>query len=202
MAAAVSVFAERGVIGARVEEICEHAGFTRGAFYSNFSDRDELVVALLRHEIDKRYLAAEQAITAMKAAARPGQAAEDLVGIALAAFEEAGRAGRDWVLTQQELLLYAARVPKVRDAYLVFSAECLKQFSALVGDAIAYAGREFTVSFEDAISLLTATHNHVHMDALLSGGPLDSRPLSALLLAITRPVGSSGPPRPRPSLAP
>ena len=30
--AAVVVFAEKGVLGAAVEEICEAAGFTRGAF--------------------------------------------------------------------------------------------------------------------------------------------------------------------------
>ena len=192
MTAAVSVFAERGVFGASVEEISEAAGFTRGAFYSNFSDKDELVVALLRSEIDAQYSAAEHAIAAMKAAAGEGEhSAEDLVSVALTAFEAAGRAGRDWTLTQQELLLYAARVPQVRDAYLVFSAECLKQFSSLVGDAITYAGRELTVSFEDAMSLLAATYGHVHMDAALSGAAPDSRPMRVLLLAITRPVRSS-----------
>ncbi|MFS2056347.1 TetR/AcrR family transcriptional regulator, partial [Variovorax sp. CT11-76] len=32
--AAVAVFARKGVPGSTVEEICEEAGFTRGAFYS------------------------------------------------------------------------------------------------------------------------------------------------------------------------
>jgi len=186
MDAAVSAFAERGIIGASVEEICESAGFTRGAFYSNFSDKDELVVTLLRTEIDNQYQAAEQAISALKAAA--GTSAETLVSIALTAFEDAGRAGRDWILTQQELLLYAARVPAVREAYLAYSEMCLKQFSSLIGDAIAYAGLEFTVSFEDAVTLLGAAHQQVHLSALLSGEPLDSRPMGVLLLAITRPI--------------
>jgi AcrR family transcriptional regulator len=186
MVAAVGVFAERGIIGSSVEEICEAAGFTRGAFYSNFSDKDELVLAMLRHEIDAQFSAAEQAINAMKSMAGAEHSPEDLVSIALTAYEEAGRTGRDWILTQQELLLYAARVPRVRDSYLLFSAECQKQFSVLIADAIAYAGREFSVSFEDAIALLSATHNHVEMEALLSGAPLDFRPLRILLLAITR----------------
>ena len=191
MDAAVSAFAERGIIGASVEEICESAGFTRGAFYSNFTDKDELVVALLRTEIDNQYQAAEHAITAMKTAADSDTSAEKLVSIALTAFEEAGRAGRGWILTQQELLLYAARVPKVREAYLAYSDECLKQFSSLIGDAIVYAGREFTVSFEDAVMLLGAAHQQVHLTALLNGEPPDSRPMGVLLLAITRPT--SGP---------
>ncbi|WP_214403891.1 TetR/AcrR family transcriptional regulator [Pseudonocardia lacus] len=47
--AAVDVFAERGVEGATVELICERAGFTRGAFYSNFSTKEELLLAAAEH---------------------------------------------------------------------------------------------------------------------------------------------------------
>ena len=46
LAAAADVFAERGFGRATVEEICEHAGFSRGAFYSNFDSLDELFFAL------------------------------------------------------------------------------------------------------------------------------------------------------------
>ena len=53
MAAAISVFAARGIIGASVEEICEAAGFTRGAFYSNFADKDALFLALVQQSIAK-----------------------------------------------------------------------------------------------------------------------------------------------------
>lgn len=202
MDAAVSAFAERGIIGASVEEICESAGFTRGAFYSNFSDKDELVVALLRTEIDNQYQAAQQAISALKSAADSDTSAEKLVSIALTAFEDAGRAGRDWILTQQELLLYAARVDRVRESYLQFSAESLKQFSALIGDAIGYAGREFTVSFPDAINLLGATHQQTQLQSLLSGAPLDLRPLGLLLLAISRPAGPAAGQATRPTIGP
>ncbi|HEX8488136.1 MAG TPA: helix-turn-helix domain-containing protein [Propionibacteriaceae bacterium] len=190
MDAAVTVFAERGIIGASVEEICERAGFTRGAFYSNFSGKDELVVALLRHEMETQYSAAEHAIGLMKVAAQQERSAEDLISATLTEFEAAGRAGRDWVLTQQELLLHAARVPQVRVAYQVFSDECLRQLSSLIADAVAYAGLEFSVSFEVALSLLSATHQQALMATLLTDAPLDYGPLRALVLAITRP--SSG----------
>ena len=40
--AAAQVFAEAGLDGASVEAVCERAGFTRGAFYSNFESKDEL----------------------------------------------------------------------------------------------------------------------------------------------------------------
>jgi len=44
--AAAQVFAEVGLGGASVEAIVERAGFTRGAFYSNFDSKDELFLAL------------------------------------------------------------------------------------------------------------------------------------------------------------
>src|ERR1700712_264403 len=46
IAAAADVFAERGFGRATVEEGCERAGFSRGAFYSNFDSLDELFFAL------------------------------------------------------------------------------------------------------------------------------------------------------------
>ena len=44
--AASQVFAERGFGRATVEEVCERAGYTRGAFYSNFDSLDGLFFAL------------------------------------------------------------------------------------------------------------------------------------------------------------
>src|SRR5215213_373781 len=85
MVAAVLVFAERGIIGASVEEVCEAAGFTRGAFYSNFADKDELVLVLIQQSIAGQYAAAEHAIA--EATSAPGRVdAEDLVSHALTAF--------------------------------------------------------------------------------------------------------------------
>ena len=49
--AAVEVFAERGVGAATVELICERAGFTRGAFYSNFSTKEELLFAAAERDL-------------------------------------------------------------------------------------------------------------------------------------------------------
>jgi len=46
--AAARVFVDRGFAGASVEAIVAEAGYTRGAFYSNFSSKEELFVALLQ----------------------------------------------------------------------------------------------------------------------------------------------------------
>ncbi|MGO2153566.1 MAG: TetR/AcrR family transcriptional regulator, partial [Brevibacterium aurantiacum] len=51
--AGMSVFAHKGIDGASIEEICEAAGFTRGAFYSNFSSRDDLVLATIEQRTSR-----------------------------------------------------------------------------------------------------------------------------------------------------
>lgn len=40
------MFAEVGLGAASVEAVCERAGFTRGAFYSNFASKDEMFLEL------------------------------------------------------------------------------------------------------------------------------------------------------------
>lgn len=54
IAAAREVFVEHGIRDAPVELICQRAGFSRGAFYSNFATKEELFLALLREETRKR----------------------------------------------------------------------------------------------------------------------------------------------------
>lgn len=44
--AALDVFADQGFGRTTVEQVCDRAGFTRGAFYSNFSSLDELFLAM------------------------------------------------------------------------------------------------------------------------------------------------------------
>jgi AcrR family transcriptional regulator len=60
--AAERVFLRRGLQGSSVEEIAAEAGFTRGAFYSNFKSKDELFVELLQDRVYRQYAEmAEQA---------------------------------------------------------------------------------------------------------------------------------------------
>ena len=45
--AAADVFAKRGFEGASLEEIAEAAGFSRGAIYSNFGSKEDLMLAVV-----------------------------------------------------------------------------------------------------------------------------------------------------------
>ena len=48
--AAQKVFAKKGLDGASVEDIAAAAGYTRGAFYSNFASKNDLFIEMLRRD--------------------------------------------------------------------------------------------------------------------------------------------------------
>ncbi|MGI3784675.1 MAG: TetR/AcrR family transcriptional regulator [Janthinobacterium lividum] len=185
MAAAVAVFAERGVIGSSVEEICEAAGFTRGAFYSNFADKDALVLAMIEQGVAEEYAAAEEAVSLLKTreARLP---AGDAVAQVLDRLNHGGRSDRTSLLAQRELLLYAARVPELRAPYQAFADACRAQIHALIGDALHFAELEFTVPTDVALDLLMAAHDHMQQTALFTDR-LDPGSMQALIMHLTRP---------------
>lgn len=60
LAAAERVFAEHGIEAASVDDVAAAAGLTKGAVYSNFRSKSELVIALMEeHVLDLQRAAAE-----------------------------------------------------------------------------------------------------------------------------------------------
>ena len=52
--AAARVFARRGLNGASVDDVAAEAGYTSGAVYSNFRNKDELFVAAFEHHVARQ----------------------------------------------------------------------------------------------------------------------------------------------------
>ncbi|MEU7277286.1 TetR/AcrR family transcriptional regulator [Streptomyces sp. NPDC045431] len=105
--AAAELFTERGVNGTSVEQIAERAGFSRGAFYGNFGDKNELVRELLL----RRTQAELREVQAMAADAASFAEVLDR----LRAWNRA-RAEHlpSWLTLRLELLLHAVRNPDLR----------------------------------------------------------------------------------------
>jgi len=69
--AAAEVFEEQGIGGASIEAIAAAAGLTRGAFYSNFADKDELIIAMLEDHVDRSITASFWPTTARRRTSSP-----------------------------------------------------------------------------------------------------------------------------------
>ncbi|WP_431995528.1 TetR/AcrR family transcriptional regulator [Streptomyces griseoflavus] len=119
--AAFSVFAAKGFGHVSIEEICEAAGYTRGAFYSNFDGLDELFFALYAERAE---LIAEQVSGAL---ALDGPDLD--VTAAVDRVADVLLLDRDWLLVKTDFLVHAARDPEV--------ARCLLEHRARLRRAIA-----------------------------------------------------------------
>jgi AcrR family transcriptional regulator len=122
-AAAAAVFAEHGVGGATVEQITDAAGFTRGAFYSNFATKQDLAVAMLED-----HLARSQQHNRDLAQRHPDT--DDFVQALRTDTTRRDDPLHDNPLLQVELMLYVARTPELRPAL----GEHLRTMRALVGE--------------------------------------------------------------------
>ncbi|MGV9639853.1 TetR/AcrR family transcriptional regulator [Streptomyces sp. NPDC004822] len=125
--AAFTVFAAKGFGRVSIEEVCEAAGYSRGAFYSNFDSLDELFFALYRQRAD---LIADQVAGAL-AVDGPGldvPAAVDRV-------TEVLLLDRDWLLVKTDFLVHAARDPDVAATLLEHRA----RLRAAIADRLARA---------------------------------------------------------------
>lgn len=112
--AALEVFADVGFGRARIEDVAARAGFTRGAFYSNFSSLDELFLALYAERAAHLVAAAEEglrvAVRDLGEGADPSPAA--VVEHVLAALP----ADRRWFLVHSEFTAHALRHPPLAAA--------------------------------------------------------------------------------------
>jgi AcrR family transcriptional regulator len=84
VATGLSVFLERGFHGASLDEIAERAGYSKGAVYSNFAGKDELFLAVLDAQFERRarvladvLLDQEQLVESYRAVARSMVAADE-----------------------------------------------------------------------------------------------------------------------------
>jgi AcrR family transcriptional regulator len=104
--AAAVVFARDGYYGASLDDVAAAAGFTKGAVYSNFKNKEDLFLALLDHRID-RQMAAFSAELHTPAASGDEQLPriQDLI---TRSFD------RDQGALHYEFMAYAARNPETR----------------------------------------------------------------------------------------
>lgn len=113
LSAGFTVFAQRGYEGASLERVAEAAGFSKGAVYSNFANKDELFFEMVAVRIDERIEAVRSAteielnIDGQPRAVAMGK----LIGKKLA---DLGSADPEWQMLFVEFWLRCARNENLR----------------------------------------------------------------------------------------
>ncbi len=171
--AAFVVFAARGFGRASIEEVCEAAGYTRGAFYSNFDTLEELFFALYSQRSE---LIADRVAAGLT---HPPANLRDLVAQVVGAL----MVDRDWVLVSTDFRLYAARSPEVAAALVAHRNELRDALAAALAPAIDRD--DLPVSLRSAEGLaraVMAIHDGAATELLLDNDPAPFRSWLADLL--------------------
>ena len=126
LAAAAQVFAERGFYGATLDEVARVAGFTKGAVYSNFKNKDDLFLTLFKanYEREMALLLATIEASAVPVVDR----LSDFVGL----LQEEDRRAPNSALLHQEFLLYATRNPAARERLVAIDEEAVRALAELL----------------------------------------------------------------------
>ncbi|MFT3859968.1 TetR/AcrR family transcriptional regulator [Micropruina sp.] len=169
--AAVALFAERGVLGASVEEICERAGFTRGAFYSNFESKNELCLDVLRRKCDQHVAAMQVAIDVIPDAFDGQTGTEQLIAQAVGVFLEAQPKEVPEQVAMMELRLHAVRTPELRAGWLAVHDGISSAVSELLEIAARRVGGRLAMPAPAVIELLGAVYENTVVMSVLNGEP-------------------------------
>lgn len=131
--AAIDLFVERGVEGTSIEEVTSHAGFSRGAFYSNFDSKDDLFVEAVGRFLVRLHEAAAATDD------EPGDTAAAYVARLKRMQEVFGNRGQRFLA---EIALYAIRKPHLIDPVAALHQQQLAPAIAFVSDKFSVEGAE------------------------------------------------------------
>lgn len=169
LGAAVIAFARRGIVSTPIEELCEEAGMTRGAFYSNFKSIDELVINLIDCAVEHTIAGIRGIIATTEDTYSTDRATNtsdphcrftNLHQSAKTAFATQ-RLGWTtsvaWTITEAEIELYSIRNPDLRSHYLELQNAQVRAVGVEVEQLLARHGARTTIPAQTAIRHLAAT---------------------------------------------
>lgn len=169
--AAFSIFAEHGIADTPVEIICERAGFTRGAFYSNFSSKEALFLALYEQEFADRITRLRGAVDDLLETPAPPELA-DAVARVIGLFTEHFAGDTTWYRLSGEFELHSLRRPEIREQI----AAVLRQFQSGMEEALrpllGRMGLRLLVPVEDALLAFEAIYGAGLRRSLLMDAPV------------------------------
>ncbi len=146
--AALNEFALRGVAGTSAERIAEAAGFTRGAFYANFTNKESLLLDLMRRKMvneSPHWVRLADESTDIEEALRA-------MDTRAAHFDPDGL----WALISIEIYLCALRDPVLAEEYRQYHEGIKSVCCLFLSRMFQRAGKEPSASVEDLAEILLA----------------------------------------------
>jgi AcrR family transcriptional regulator len=155
--AAAQVFAREGFHGASIDAIAAAAGFTKGAVYSNFKNKEDLFIALLEQRVERQVEVVRETM------ANADYSDEDLHEQWVPLTTSMLWGDREWTLLSLEFALYAARNPSAARKLAALNRLSRELLVPLVEHQIAVLGTSLDIAAEDLVEIFFAMFNGISM---------------------------------------
>ena len=166
--AAAEVFAEVGLDAASVEAICERAGFTRGAFYSNFDSKDELFLELAGRVAGERVAAVRARVADLETDGDLGSGPTDASAMIQQVLDISAD-DRLGILLMSEIRIRALRDPQLAAAYLAQESEMIGSVAQIIEDITRVRALRLRVSAVEAARLMITVWEGTSVRAAMAG---------------------------------
>ncbi|MCY8673422.1 TetR/AcrR family transcriptional regulator [Bacillus haynesii] len=159
---AVEIFSELGFHGASVEKIAEHAGFSKGAVYSNFKSKEELFLALLEQQMNLQVNNIDQIINKQHSVSYFIETMNDH-------FVSVVKENQKWMILNMEFLLYVMRNESVRYKWSCMIRDSVDRISKSVAKLMSKENHEVTLSSEEIAWTIFSLENGLAIFNFING---------------------------------
>jgi AcrR family transcriptional regulator len=179
--AAARLVAERGFEAASVAAICEEAGYSTGAVYSNFNGKEDLFLRLYEERIERRSAELRATVRAAGGGVR-GLAA------AGANWSQEFAAGREWFLLYFEFALKAARDPEFAARFQTLREQAMEELESGIEQALAEAGAGSSIPSRELARMIRAVNYGFALDRLIDEASVPESIPGDLIVLLIRAV--------------
>jgi AcrR family transcriptional regulator len=163
MGSAAAFFTEQGLEQTSVDDIAQRAGYTKGAFYSNFKSKEELFLAML----DERF---GQKIEQIEHALRTDESPDEAVRHAGEDVMRLLSADTEWQRLFFEFVGYAARNDEFREELLTRCGAMDARLTEVYRRWSEAIGLESPIPLEDATAIVTMMSHGFMVQKLIDPG--------------------------------
>ncbi len=175
MRSAAKIFAQRGLQQASIDDVAEGAGFTKGAFYANFRNKEELFLAMLDERFSQRIEQIERLIAGEGTQAEKAlRAGDEFTGFL--------SADPEWQRLFLEFSAYAARNDEFREELVTRYRWMRARIAAAMQAQAAAIGVEPSVPAEQVAMMTCAMANGVAVERLLEGDAIPEHLFGTMLM--------------------
>jgi AcrR family transcriptional regulator len=163
LAAARRAFLREGFHAASLDAIAEEAGYTKGAFYSNFASKDDVLVAVLEEHFRDRAEAYESLVSS-------AETIEDAYGAVARFWHDANEREPEWSRLVIEFMAHASRNEKLRQAVREVRERGLDRIARIVERLAEGHGVEYTIPISELVRGSGALNRGLAVEQLLDPG--------------------------------